>query len=207
VSARITRTREDLEASLREQVGFLQASATLFDNGHIAEAKRLATTLRVLLHDKRQSKSVLSQLGYGFLQFHDSTGPEMPENLLTDCPLVIMAIGGSGPDFIPLLDTGPFPTVQKPFAVWWSQVVFVDDRRAAFSRKDIVLSVAETDGGAHVDPGIPEAYHRLSRENSIAWMVGSPTGKRAAQNPVPAVIRQITFEVLRSLEPAMITIA
>ncbi len=207
MSAKVTRTRDDLEASFREQAGFLQASAKLFDEGHTSEAKRLATTLRVLLHDKRQSKSLLSQLGYEFLKFHDSTGPEMPENLLTECPLVIMGIGGSGPDFRPLLDSGPFSTVQKPFAVWWSQIVFVDNRRATFTRKDVVLSVADTDGGAHVDPALPEAYHRLSRENSIAWMVGSPAGKRAAQNPVPAAIRQITYEVLRSIEPALISIA
>jgi hypothetical protein len=131
----------------------------------------------------------------------------MPENLLTECPLVIMAIGGSGPDFQPLLGGGPFPTVQKAFAAWWSQVVFVDDRRETFSRRDVVLSVADTDGCAHVDPSLPETYHRLSRENSIAWMIGSPTGTRAAQNPVPAAIRQITYEVLLSLEPALITIA
>jgi hypothetical protein len=116
----------------------------------------------------------------------------------------MMQIGGSGPDYIPLLDRGPFPTVPRSFGAWWSQAVFVDNRRDKFSRKDIVLSVADTDGGAHVDPGIPDGYHRLSRENSIAWMIGSPGGVRPSQNPVPAAIRQIAFEALLSFEPAII---
>jgi hypothetical protein len=146
----------------------------------------------------------LGQLGYGFLQFHDSAGELDPHNLLTECPLVMMQIGGGGPDYVPLLDGGPFLSGLKPFGLWWNQTVLRDDQRQLFSRKDIILSVANTDGGSHVDPTLSEAYHRLSRENSLAWTLGSPSGQRPAQNPVPAAIRQIAHETLKSLAPALV---
>lgn len=204
MSSRVPRSREDLEQSFEEQVGFLRKSTKLYDEGDFSEAKRLAGTLRQLLHDTSQSKSVLGQLGYSFLQFHDSAGEINPQNLLTECPLVMMQLGGNGPDYLPLLDNGPFSSTTKPFVRWWKQDVFRDNARQLFSRKDITLSVADTDGGSHVDPSLPDGYHRLSRENSLAWIVGSPSGQRPAQNPVPAAIRQIAHETLKSLAPALV---
>jgi hypothetical protein len=199
----VPRPRADLEAALAEQLGFLETSARLYDEGVLPEAKRMTTSLRILLHDSRNSKSLLGQLGYlTIVQFHDSTGPDFPGNLLTECPLVMMQLGGTGQDFVPLLDRGPFASIPKSFATWWNMEVFKDNVGQRFSRRDIVLSVADQDGGAHVDPALNDGYHRLSRENSLAWIVGSPEGVRAAQNPVPAAVRQVTFEALKSLVPA-----
>jgi len=40
---------------LNEQLDFLQASCDRFDDGHRHEAKRIALSLRVLLHDTQDS--------------------------------------------------------------------------------------------------------------------------------------------------------
>jgi hypothetical protein len=45
------------------------------------------------------------------------------------------------------------------FPEWSSEVVVSDGEGNAFSRMDLVQSVANTDGGAHVDAGLPEDYH------------------------------------------------
>src|SRR5215213_9256029 len=48
---------------LREQVRFLRSSAKAYDDGDEAEERRLATAIRVLVHDTGQSHSLLGQLG------------------------------------------------------------------------------------------------------------------------------------------------
>ncbi len=203
----IARPRSELEESLEEQLRFIEKSAQLYDVGNHAEAKRIATALRILFHNKGRSKSLLVQLGFDCLQYQDSAGDMPPGNMLTECPLLLMSVGGSK-DYEPMLDNGPpFPPTPRTMSAWWNQTVFIDDQRRTFSRKDIVLSVADQDGGAHVDPELNEGYHRLSRENSLAWTVESPSGRRAAQNPIPAALRQLAYEVLKSLAPARIRLS
>ncbi len=49
--ARHRQTDPELMQHLYEQMGFLRRSAEGYDAGDFSEAKRLATTLRLLLHD------------------------------------------------------------------------------------------------------------------------------------------------------------
>ena len=53
----------DLEADLAEQLQFLASSSRAFDQGDLAEAKRIALVIRVLVHDTAMSHSLLAQLG------------------------------------------------------------------------------------------------------------------------------------------------
>ena len=71
-------SRGDLLAYLAEQRAFLQSSAAQYDQGFVAEAKRLAVTIRVLVHDNPGSGSVslLEQLGLkGRLNYRDTRPP------------------------------------------------------------------------------------------------------------------------------------
>jgi hypothetical protein len=64
----------ELEQHLAEQVSFLRVSAQAFDAGLEAEAKRLATSIRVLVHDTGISKSLIGQLGLKeSMRFEDTT--------------------------------------------------------------------------------------------------------------------------------------
>ena len=56
-------TPAELQGHLDEQLEFLERSAASFDAGYEGEAKELAVSLRVLLHDTQQSHSLLGQLG------------------------------------------------------------------------------------------------------------------------------------------------
>jgi len=54
----------------------MKASATAFDSGFEAEAKRLAVSLRVLLHDTNSSRALLDQLGVkNKLRFTETSEP------------------------------------------------------------------------------------------------------------------------------------
>ncbi len=86
------------------------------------------------------------------------------------------------------------------FDLWWALPVIRDAQRNEISRRDLVLSVADMDGGTHVDPAIEEVYARLSRSNSLAWVFQNDKGARPLGNPVPASIRQIAWEVDESVK-------
>ncbi|MBB3835664.1 hypothetical protein FHR55_003924 [Xanthomonas arboricola] len=60
---KVLRERSSLDQQLLRQLKYLQSSAKLFDAGDHDEANRLATVMRVLLHDTAKSKSLLGLLG------------------------------------------------------------------------------------------------------------------------------------------------
>jgi len=52
-------TTDELQSHLEEQIEFLECSASSYDNGFSGEIKRLAVSVRVLVHDIGQSTSLL----------------------------------------------------------------------------------------------------------------------------------------------------
>jgi len=77
MSQKQSQTESELRQHLDDQLGFLEQSSASFDRGYEGEAKRLAVSIRVLLHDKGQSKSLLGQLGLKDIFYWDtSTGFE-----------------------------------------------------------------------------------------------------------------------------------
>ncbi len=70
----------------------------------------------------------------------------------------------SGANYLPLILAGNQPTSLKsiPFEQWWNLPILKDNKNRVFSRKDLVLNVADTDGGADIDPDLEEAYMSIS---------------------------------------------
>lgn len=193
---KVPQSVDELKEHLEDHLGFLERSSDAFDSGHDGEAKRLAVSLRVLFHDTAQSHSLLGQLGQLGGQFISSAIPHDSGNIGTHGGLVMLAVTGGGSTCFAPLDDVP---IQRwlSFQDWWGELVFVDDRRAALTRRDLVLAIANQDGGAHVDPGLSETYARLSRHNSLGW-VQNP-GAVPIPNAERAAIRQIAHETLKSL--------
>lgn len=202
-------TLDELKKHLEEQLGFLESSADSFDVGNTSEAKRLATTLRVLLHDTSQSKSLLGQLGMKHKLFYDSSNyagyNKTPWDVAVYTGLIGQCINMEAHQiaYIPILDRegdGPPPWVD--FDHWWHMVVIKDEVGNTFSRRDLVLNMANKDGGAHIDPVLTGKYGALSRQNSIGWK-GFINNQPPQPVPYPerTAVRQIAHEVLKSLSP------
>lgn len=193
----------ELNELLQEQLGFLQSSAEAFDQGVKAEAKRLATTIRVLLHDTESSRSLLTHLQAKGVLFIDTAFPDPAGNRLNHSGLISTVLKTDGAEFSPHLDTAPF-TTSKPFELWWKdEPVFRDGNGVVLSRRDLVLKSANQDGGAHVDKvGLSEAFAGLKDGSSVGIRRGQDG--RADEN-IPgaesAAIRQIAHEVLKTLVP------
>jgi hypothetical protein len=192
-------SEEDLKAHLDEQLGFLERSADSYDSGFDGEAKRLAVTLRVLLHDTARSRSLLAQLNMKGMDFVDTAGEPSPGNLVPEHNLIAIETGSGPPRYVPLLD-GPY-TGLVPFERWWNAQVFIDQEKRCLSRRDLVLTAANKDGGAHVDSTLSATYAALSRQNSLGYHTHPTHDGKALQNPERAAIRQIAHEIIKTLRP------
>lgn len=198
--SKIQQTAEDLDKHLAQQLAFLAISADSYDKGFEGEAKRLATTIRVLMHDTDRSTSLLTQLDIkDGVKFYDSGMPSRPGMQNMGASLVVLSCGVTNKAICFGDDGPPGTTGYVNFEEYWNRnVVFAGENH--FSRKEIILLLANQDGGAHIDPLIDLEYAKLTRENSFGWSV---SGALIPHNsPVTitelATVRQIAHEILRT---------
>jgi hypothetical protein len=196
------KSREELLETLDESQQFLERSAQAFDDGFEAEAKRIAVTLRVLLHDTGQSHSLLHQLKVkDRMMFLDTADPIHPRNLAPTPGLVMMKMtaraDGSDGRYVAKLDMSRTSSL-KGFASWWTDPVMKVD--GTWSRKELVLTLANQEGGAHVDPALNDRYVSLARNNGIGFMTVTEEGEAPFEgSAVAAAVRQIAYEVSLTL--------
>ena len=196
-------SQNDYRRLLKELIESLEISSKAYDSGYVGEAKRLATTIRVLLHDTSKSTSFFSQIGIkNKLRFFATPNPYGQKNILTECNLVKLRIS-KDPGYEPILDDFPpvFKWQKLRFYQWWSEKIVRDKKRATTTRKELITVMANQDGGAHVDPTLNEKYAKLSKRNGLNWVFSiNKQIKEAEPGPAYACCRQIAFELLRTLQ-------
>lgn len=69
-----------------------------------------------------------------------------------------------------------------------------------WSRKQLILVLANQEGGAHVDPALDARYDALARKNGLGWSVThGGTNQPFNGNVVSVAVRQIAYEVIETL--------
>jgi hypothetical protein len=200
-----TQDNKELLGHLKEQIAFMQESAISYDSGFESEAKRLAVVIRVLVHDTSQSTSLLTLLGRKRqMLFYDSASKYDPRNPATSNCLTVMKLSATEAEYDAPLDdlsSGRDKNRKRSFDNWWERlIIYGDNKNNAFTRKDLVLAVANKEGGAHVDPTLDQRYADLSRFNSLGWKLFVHGEEKDFNNtPILPSIRQIAHEVLRTL--------
>lgn len=198
---RTPQTSTELRAHLDDQIAFLQASADAFDQGFEAEAKRLAVTIRVLLRDTNRQQSLLGQLGMKTGVFPDTCFGLIPGNKAAFNGLTEITLDPKGVKHTPKLDSPGESPRGLDFDHWWTAPVYVGTDGQVLTRQDLVLIMAEQDGGAHVDPTLDARYNELSRRNASGWIAQDSRGTRPMDGPERAAVRQIAHELLKKLIP------
>lgn len=87
------------------------------------------------------------------------------------------------------------------FETWWTEPRMFDPAANTVNRKQIVMWLANKDGGAHIDK-LPPTYEALSRNGSMGLTFHSQGTTSNATSPIPAAMRQIAEEVRTSLRKA-----
>lgn len=194
--------RVDFRAKLTEQLTFLWTSCASYDAGNKREAVRIATCIRVMLHDTRSSVSLLTHLGAKNIRLSSSVEGEPPPNAVFMIRMVRQTTGEGGATvYGPQLDT----KYLLPMSVsdWWSQIVYVLGKVQS-TRKSLVLGAADKDGGAHVDAALSTDYETLATTGQRGWWHYSPNDDPNSTEPVTDVhlvyLRQMGFEIMNSPE-------
>lgn len=198
--------REDLSRAIEN----LQAVVSAYDQGFASATISMAVSIRTLFHQTKNSKALLHQVlslsGEDLATFPmiSTKEADVPGRLLLfgDC-IVAMEMNQNGMRFVPLLDSQNSRTI--PFSEWWNEKVIRDVRNGyenpvKYSRKDIIITHADQEGGAHFDP-VKSNLHDLGSEQAAGWVYYNSDGNVVSedQNQKAATIRQISYETLRSL--------
>lgn len=193
---------DELERHLIEQIEFLETSCELYDDGKINEAKRIAVCIRTLFHDTRHSKSLLGQLQKKSNLFYSSNLPLAKESISSFFGLCMIGMKGKESKYYPKLDEMTFSSQWLTFEDWWNEVIFRDRDYNTITRRSLIRTTTDQDGGAHVDEKIDKIYYNLSRNNSLDISIVVD----GIQNQIPqadkAAIRQIGHEILKTFNPA-----
>lgn len=179
----------------------MQKSCDAFDDGDEDEAARLATALRLLLDERRSQRSLMGQIGLlDTTPFISSVLEHDPKNLVPNSGLILLAKIDDKWKYELILDSLERHRALR-FNDWWNETVFSDLNKNEFTRKELVRSMADQDGGAHVDPTLGEKYACLSRQGALGHSNVAVEEGAQMLRPELAGMRQIAHEVLKSLVP------
>lgn len=188
---------------LRHQLGFVERSCAAYDAGHLEEAVRIATTVRVLIHNTKNSTSLLSLLGARNINLLSTVREIDPNGDGRRRPVSFHGLGGSsvGPNgqmsHTPSLDRS-LTKRDMPTLEWWEQIVYMVDG-VLIRRCDLVLGAANQDGGAHVDRKLAPAYEAIRRGMFVQVSPAKLAG-RVVDSTYAMGLRQIGYEILASRE-------
>jgi hypothetical protein len=191
----------DFGQHLRKQLGFLERSCASYDAGHKDEAIRIATTIRVLIHNTKASTSLLKHLNATTINLL-STTPEPSMQTISFVGLGMMRVRSGKMEYFSQLGDGPPVNQSVPVNNWWDQIVMVLNSQR-ISRRDIVLAAANKDGGAHVDSRLSAEYAALAKGGAVGSFVYQTEGQRVEapiQNAHLVSLRQMGYELLHSHE-------
>ena len=193
---------------LKRQISFLYNSCRLFDGGQWDEAIRIATSIRVILHDTPSSTSLLTHLDAKNINlFTTYLEPPQEEDNNGYIPITVFSMGtinmgaegkyGYGPN---LDNFKPGVSSELPVEKWWNQTVRNLDATSKLTRKDIVLAAANKDGGAHVDSELTPDYKTLADEifGTITIRKGVDEHSISVKDMHLMTIRTIANELLKS---------
>jgi hypothetical protein len=216
---KIELTESELIESFEEQLKLLKSHCDRYDAGDVLMYKEIAVKLRVLLHDTGSQKSLLfTHLKIQDLEFINSGKGFDPSNKVSTSSLIAISMSENAIQFIPKYDSH---LTNELFDNWWAkQIILSDAKLNKFTRKCITLNVADKDGGAHVDSRVSQEFYGISKKNAIGittdevefqgssiksatfTKIGEPINYDAdpINSPIPATIRQIAEELIRTVE-------
>lgn len=196
-------TKTELLDKFQEQLDKLRKFNRLFDEGDDSIASEMAVKLRILFYNTRASKSMLKQLRLEHVKFVDTASSFDSRILNTHLGLVLTKVTATPNGFkseVKIKGDLAREIRQVDFENWWDGKIIIRDKyHKKFTRKNLIVELANRDGGAHVDEGLDVDYKRLTRDNSVDWFFADEFGKQIPmQNPVPVSVRQISFETLQT---------
>jgi len=150
---------------------FLRTSARAFYAGDFAESVRIATILRTLVHETGRCKPLLKQARPNAL---DLPILEHAAQSADDDALFRFAVSVRlGSPIAPAVDLHSSHNTSSSIGAWWGREVFAFrswvGTQLIYTRKRVMLILADKEGGAHVDPFQDPDYVRLLTDSPLSF--------------------------------------
>jgi len=157
----MARAKANILAKLREQMGFLRTSLGSFYEGDFAGSVRIATTIRVLVHETGKSKPLLVHAMPSGLEL-----PILDHAWEKTDQILGFTVGVRlGSTLAPAVDLASLHYSLSSVGAWWNRTVFTFPSQfgtqLVYRRKQVILILANKEGGAHVDENEDPDYTRL----------------------------------------------
>lgn len=184
-----------LKEHLKRQMKFIRNSCALYDAGDEDEAIRIATTIRILIHETKEPNSLFSFLGVrSTIQLssslrkydYDKGNPSFFDG--------VSNFTTSG--IVPNLTTS-FPQ-SLDVESWWEEIVLISGPQSIHTRKSITLAAANKDGGAHVEKKLKPQFKELLEGIFVFAKNGEPMVELTDHHFV--ALRVFANELLNSKE-------
>lgn len=156
--------KPDFYEHLCDQLDLLEMGIRNFDQHGDVHASTLAVALRVLFHNGRggstsllrllESENWALQSSCGDGQTKKEVEQARASGRFTFIIDMEFTVAGARPYLAQ-------PRGLVPLATWWDDEIVYSDGRVFMTRKDVVLALANKDGGAHVDARIPPNLQAL----------------------------------------------
>lgn len=189
-------TNKDFDENFEVQLKLIKNSSELYDKGNEYEAIHLASNLRVLLHDKNRNVSLLTHLNIkSKIKYLSTAFDYQPANLLSHFGLGYISTSIKQSEYKPNLEIDYSKSKLLNFDDWWNEIV-LSDNKVFISRKEIVLGIADREGGAHIDDEVGEEQRRFSKGNGLGW---EANGIPIISNTYYVSLRVIAQEIIESI--------
>ena len=153
---------------LDEQRHLLRTAITGMAAGDLTQALHVATTIRVLVHETGASKPLLKHLNNSYLDLsildRKEEPPEKHPNgvgvVVYFCPVSAQIKAPEGTVSL-ITDVRAEEHTLSKLGKWWSNVCTALPGAGAVLRKELILGLANKEGGAHVDADVSAKYKGL----------------------------------------------
>lgn len=202
----------DLHANFDEFRDLLKQLCIAFDRMDTdVFALPISTAIRVLVHDTQNSKSLLEQLGIKGIPFLSTNTISLDEpvhlGLVRRINVGVSDGKGGEARYWPHCDERYFADRSDRnkvnFDYWWSEEIIFKSTINSLTRKDLVLAVANKDGGAHFDSKVKQNYDEFRKSWSGGTsLVGIQSGHSRGYDNIPTrpSIRQIAYELMQTID-------
>ena len=171
-----------------------------FDSKRFIDPGSMALQFRLLFIDSSAhmgGRSVMNLMGVSNAQKILSTMPQqISESTISSMGFLGLRTSAAGSEWYAPLGEGPGARNLLTTDKWLNEAIFKTSS-IIFTRFKLISVIANTEGGAHVDPIIDPEYYAIAKANGAGWSFSiSEDQLIPLGNLFPAMLRQLCYEVL-----------
>jgi hypothetical protein len=208
--------RHELMKKLDEQMKLLEFHLSHVESFELS-AYDISIRIRTLVHDTKNSKSLLQMLNMKNIEFYDTSSPigsishwsgniniagwnmnVLPHIGIVHKHVEITNNNELSIEYYPIFTKSLRKDRKTDFISWWTMIIFDNKLGQTLTREQLVRNAANKDGGAHIDE--PSSSYKLFSKNDVMKFKLNDLIKGASNIPLYSCIAQVGWEIFHSIK-------